>query len=140
MREEENANTEISIPQQGSQLGLIGGEGTGNLSIPMPFTNEIVLLDDIHVAGTMHIEDLHEKIEDLKQGSELTFQRGKDNPYDSMSIQVLFKNQKIGFVPRANNDMIARLLDGGKHLGAKALQIEQLGKWTKIHMEVVLYD
>ena len=49
-------------------------------------------------------------------------------------------DDKIGFVPADCNEVLARLMDGGKALSGKLTGKEKLGTWNKLHMEVSLDD
>ena len=141
-----------SAPAAGSMLAasIAAGAGTSlmfgvdsgaaTLSFPVPFANPIVLMDDIHVAGTTHVENIRELVERLQPGTQLTFKREKENPYDNQCIRVDFEGEKVGFVPRSSNDIPARLMDGGKQICGEIVDVEMLPRWIKIHMKVVLKD
>ena len=115
-------------------------EGAPGLSIPMPFSNRIVLLEDAHIAGTTHVKDIGKIAEQMKEGQELVLERDTNNTQDAWAIRVLFNGKKVGFVPADRNEMLARLMDGGKKVGATVTDKELLGSWHKIHIEVYLDD
>ena len=115
-------------------------EGTPGLSIPMPFANKIVLLEEAHVAGTTHVKGIAEIADRLHDGQELALERDMGNTQDAWAIRVLADGTRIGYVPADRNEVLARLMDGDKKLGATVTGKELLGSWHKIHMEVYLDD
>ena len=115
-------------------------DGSAGLSIPMPFANRIVLLEDAHVAGTTHMKGIAEIADAIYDGQELTLERDTGNTQDAWAIRVLAGGTRIGYVPADRNEVLARLMDGGMKLGATVTGKELLGSWHKIHMEVYLDD
>ena len=69
-----------------------------------------------------------------------TFEREPGNLFDAWAIRVFAGGDRLGFVPCDQNEIIARLMDGGKSIGAKVTAMEKIGRWNKIHMEVYLDD
>ena len=133
-----NVNNAIaSIPS-----GALGpaGEGSANLQIPVPFAARIVLLEDTHIAGTTHVHGIDELAEGIAVGQELELVRDTANMRDAWAIRVMANDTRVGYVPADRNEVLARLMDGGKKLGATVTEKELLGNWHKIHMEVYLDD
>ena len=122
-------------------LGLAGADGSSaSLSVPMPFANRIVLVDDMRIAGTTHVRGIDELAANLSDKQELTFEREPENLHDTWAIRVLADGKRLGYVPCDRNEILARLMDGGKHVGATVTRCEKIGNWNKIHMEVFLDD
>ena len=115
-------------------------DGNGSLPTAASSGEHIVLVKDMHIAGTMHIVGIDELVAGLAVGQKLTFVREPHNPHDALAIRVFAGDDRLGFVPRRQNEMIARMMDSGKAIGAKITGIEKLGRWNKIHMEVFLDD
>lgn len=112
----------------------------GKGGVPMPFVKEIFLME-CQVAGTTHVEGIEEKTAELNAGAFLGFLREPDNPYDALAILILNRsNEKIGYVPRDRNEVIARLMDGGKLIFGKVEKKHQNGKWIQIAVKVYLRD
>ncbi len=108
--------------------------------LALPFTNEIHLLKT-KVAGTTHVENIKEISQKLFEGSLLTFYRETKNEYDNNAIAIHTQdNNKIGYVPKDKNDIISKLLDGGKNIYAKISDMEWKGNWLKINIDVYLKD
>lgn len=92
---------------------------TGNPGdLPRPFARDILLLE-CHIAGTTW-RDLSEVAHTLHAGDELTLRRELGNEHDELAIQVLTANgAHLGYIPRTNNETLARLMAAGKLLFAK---------------------
>ncbi len=56
---------------------------------------------------------------DLHIGQKLLLIREPDNTYDSQAIRVEWQGHKLGFVPKADNIDLARLMDNGTRVEAK---------------------
>ena len=123
----------------GNLIAATDAAGT-SLSVPMPFQNKIVLIEDTRVAGTTHIRGIDEIVEKLETDADLRLVREPDNLADSWAIRVYSGEERIGYVPADCNEVLARLMDGGKALSAKLTGKEKLGTWNKLHMEVSLDD
>ena len=48
--------------------------------------------------------------------------------------------KKIGYVPKADNVIFARLMDAGKFLFGRIVSKEKKGKWLKITIKVYLHE
>lgn len=121
-------------------LGILSPEKGTDLSCPLPFENRICLMEDAHVAGTTHVAGIDDIVHDIRDGQELRFEREKKNLQDGWAIKVFAGHHRIGYVPCDRNEILARLMDGGKHVYGTVASIEKLGNWNKIHMEVYLDD
>ncbi len=82
-----------------------------------PFAEDIFLIK-VNVAGLMFADNIDEIFSKLKEGDRLDLFREKQNPYDNQAILVKFSNEKIGYVPRKYNAVLANLMDGGKEVYA----------------------
>ena len=123
----------------GGVIAAASAAGTP-LSVPVPFQSRIVLIEDTRIAGTTHIRGIDEIVERLEVGSDLRFEREPGNLADYWAIKVYADDDRIGFVPADCNEVLARLMDGGKALSGKLTGKEKLGTWNKLHMEVSLDD
>ena len=47
---------------------------------------------------------------------------------------------KIGYVPRQDNVIFARLMDAGKLLFGKITEKEKKGKWVRISIDIFLHE
>ncbi len=137
--------------QQGELAGVLAAVGSGaiisaasvsgaTLSVPVPFQGKIVLAEDLRIAGTTHIHGIDAIVARLGIGAELRLQREPGNVADSWAIKVFAGEDRIGYVPADCNEMLARLMDGGKALSAKLTSKDKRGNWNKLYMEVSLDD
>lgn len=55
----------------------------------------------------------------LKVGDNLSLQRDAKNQHDYFAVEVHSKKQKLGFLPRTDNRINARMMDQGEQLKAK---------------------
>ncbi len=103
------------------------------------FDEDILALQSI-VAGTSYLNLTEIEKQIIIGQSELTLRREPDNEYDKFAVLVLFGDQKIGYLPKAKNQTIARLMDAGKRFYAKAVSKEWEGKWLRMDLEVFMKD
>lgn len=80
-----------------------------------PFLKDIYLIT-VHVAGLDFVEDIEEIFPNIKKGDTLELFREKSNVHDELAILVKFDGEKIGYVPKKDNEVLANLMDAGKEL------------------------
>lgn len=131
------ATTELSAIAQGQSLGLVGAS---TLSVPVPFESKIVLFESVRIAGTTHTPSINDVIDRIPEDALLRFVREPDNQADPWAIRVEYDGRKIGYMPADKNELIARLMDGGKTLHGSLLERSLQGNWWKVYMEVSLID
>jgi hypothetical protein len=102
----------ITLPDH--TIGLLGGHG---VTVATPFVQTIALLQ-CEIAGTGHHSD-DTTAARLAQTPILALIREPANPHDPDAIAVVMGGQKIGYIPRQHNPVLARLLDAGKCLRAR---------------------
>jgi len=61
----------------------------------------------------------------LRVGHLLTLIRESDNSHDSQAIRIEWRGQKLGYVPRADNRDLARLMDNGTRIEARIAKLEK---------------
>lgn len=123
----------------GGLMGLLHGSN-GELTIPKPFEKDIFLFDT-YVAGTTHIEGIEELEPHLTVDDRLAFFREPDNRYDTQAIVIkTVDGVKIGYVPKQDNVIFARLMDAGMLLFGKITSKEKKGSWVKIYIKVFLHE
>ena len=82
--------------------------------ITVPERREIYL-KYVKIAGWNYREDIEAAFNELEPGTRLTLRREPTNEHDELAIKVLSPSGiMIGYVPRRNNAVIARLMDIGK--------------------------
>ena len=114
--------------------------GSGGGLVPLPHIHEIFLID-CRIVGTTHVEDIDDKTADIDKCTLLMFRREKDNQYDNLAIQILNgKKERIGYVPKAKNEILARLMDAGKLIFGRVEEKEKVDDWIKISIKVFMKD
>lgn len=110
--------------------------------LPEPFSREIFLME-CRIAGTTYVEDIETKAENLAEDTPLSLRREPDNEYDDLAIAVLAPGDvKIGWIPRASNEVVSRLMDAGKLIYAKVKSKawNNRGDWLLIDIRVYMRD
>lgn len=108
--------------------------------LPMPFSHDIFLLE-CHVAGTTHVDDVLVKTDEVWEGSELALRRDAGNEADELAIAVITAaGDRIGWVPRKHNPILARLMDGGKLLVAKVTHKSLDDHWLNMRIAISMRD
>jgi hypothetical protein len=75
----------------------------------------------------------------MKVGDALTLVREPDNAYDPRAVRVEWQGHKLGYVPRRENEAVARQLDRGNKLEARIVQLRKhRDPWKRIEFEVFL--
>ena len=79
---------------------------------------------DTYVAGTAYYE-APGVLEELRPGEALVLRREPDNAYDGLAIEVFtVESIKLGYVPRADNEPFARLMDAGETVTAEVIDVD----------------
>ena len=127
----------IKLDQWGDIAKLNNGSG-----VIMPFVQELFLLE-CTVAGTGFVKDIEPKAKALTIGDTVALVREAENKYDRLAIRVdNSSGSKLGHVPRKKNEIISRLLDGGKMIYGKVSGIEfsEFSSWITIDIKIYLKD
>lgn len=126
-------------PAEQHQLALLHQHLMTGGVLTAPFAKEIFLIET-HVAGTSHVP-IRQIEATLQPGDAMILRRETDNPHDSLAILILTENgQKLGYVPRDRNEILARLMDAGKFLMARLEAKEWQGDWLCVSVRVFLRD
>ncbi|WP_407431857.1 HIRAN domain-containing protein [Methanobrevibacter sp.] len=80
-----------------------------------PFLKDIFLIKT-YVAGLDYIDYIDDIFPIIKVRDKLELLREASNEYDKHAILVKYNGQKIGYVPRKDNYVLSKLMDGGKEL------------------------
>ena len=133
---------------------LNSGDG---VALPLPFEQDIFLYGT-EVAGTSYRENIEELFEVLEEGDLVTLIREPENPYDEYAIRLDLdaddipgydpaatdlndRGRMLGYVPRAYNRIIARLMDAGKLLYGRVRHKELVnGSYHKIVVKIYMRD
>jgi hypothetical protein len=113
---------------------------TSGLDIGKPFSRQIYLIS-ASIAGTYYVDNIDDLLEEIEVGTMLHFVREPDNKYDELAILVKDKNDnKMGYVPRKKNPILARLMDAGKRIYGTVKEIHNDDSYINIEMEIFMDD
>ena len=124
-----------SVIQISSGLMQAFSGGAININL-MP--KDILVLECL-VAGTS-FRNVKKVEAELLHKVKLEIVREAKNEFDEFAIALHFNKNKIGYIPRDKNEVIARLLDAGKSFFATIEAKEWEGNWLKIEVKVYLKD
>jgi hypothetical protein len=101
---------------------------------------EPVLVLACHIAGTTYRPNRLADVEPyLAQGARLLLEREPRNPADALAIAVYNPpHYHLGYIPRADNQVLARLMDHGIQAHARLESKQWVGNWLKVGMIVFL--
>ena len=107
--------------------------------ITIPERREIYL-KYVKIAGWNYREDIEAAFDELKPGTRLTLRREPTNEHDELAIKVLSPSGiMIGYVPRHNNAVIARLMDIGKDFYAVLTPRESVENYERPQLYDFMY-
>ena len=121
-----------------SGFGLLTVKGVAKPAFSILEEEKTTALLKCYIAGYAYYEG-ERVINQLKPGLKLELKREPENQYDSKAIAVYFQQHKLGFIPRANNKVIANIMDQKTAVFAKILKIKpEENDWEKVMLEVVM--
>ena len=75
--------------------------------------------------------------DEIKVGDALTLTREPANPHDSNAVRVEWRGHKLGYVPRRENQAVARHMDSGGKVEARVSKLTlHRNPWQRIEFEV----
>ena len=116
-------------------LKLVAGKN----NIPIPFQRDILVLE-IHIAGTSYRENIAQIEPSLEISHLFMMIREPENEFDCWAIAIYLNNYKLGYVPRVQNEIIARLMDAGKLFYRKLICKEWKDDWLCLETDIYLKD
>ena len=117
--------------------GLLSALSKGFISLDV-FPRETLVLECL-VAGTS-FRKLENVRDELKETVRLEMKREGDNEFDHFAIGLWFQDAKVGYIPREENEVIARLMDAGKQFFAIIAAKKMEGNWLKLYIRVKLKE
>lgn len=97
---------------------------TGITHADAPHVTARILLQSSPLAGFRYHEG-KEVWDELKVGDALQLVREPDNPYDPKAVRVDWHGHVLGYVPRAENAAVARLMDRGEPVEARIVKLRK---------------
>jgi hypothetical protein len=112
--------------------------GTGVTSHQAHARDRTVLIQESPIAG-FQFHRGEAILPELHAGEELSLVRESFNRHDLDAVAVYFRNDKLGYVPRADNSAIAQMLDRGERLEARITQLlDDSDPWSRIRIGIFL--
>lgn len=103
-----------------------------------PTANAKILLQSSPLAGFRHYKG-KQLWSELKVGDPLQLVREPDNSYDANAVRVEWQGHKLGYVPRADNEALARFMDRGSKAEARITRLKKSrNPWQRMEFEVYL--
>ena len=76
---------------------------------------------------------------EIRPGDRLTLTREPNNRHDRNAVRVDWHGQQLGYVPRAENRVVARALDEGEPLEARVSRLRDVpDPWQRVELEIYL--
>ncbi len=101
----------------------------------------VCFIERTSIAGSAHIPGIRHIASYLAKGERLVFERDASNRHDAFAVCVYdMRGNRLGYLSCEFNEIVSRLIDGGKQVFGRVLSVSQVGRWTKIDMAVVLDD
>ncbi len=116
---------------------LLSALSNGFISFDV-FARETLVLESL-VAGTS-FRKLEKVREELIETVRLRMKREGDNEFDHFAIGLWYYDTKVGYIPREENEVIARLMDAGKQFFATIASKEIEGNWLKLNIKVMMKE
>jgi hypothetical protein len=89
-------------------------------------------------AGLAHHE-AKEVWDDMRVGDDLALVREPDNPHDTNAVRVEWNGRLLGYLPRGDNETVARQMDRGSRLGARVARLDRYRNHRlKLQIDVLL--
>lgn len=98
-----------------------------------PKTTKTIPLLSFHAAG-VQFHDFSEKTPPL---NDITLLRESDNYHDTDAIALHIGGEKLGYVPKGKNCVLAALMDGSQSLFARITEIDpEAPTWERYRVEI----
>ena len=103
-----------------------------------PVANAKILLQSSSLAGFRYYEGKRLWSE-MKVGDSLQLEREPGNSYDANAVRVEWQGHKLGYVPRADNEALARFMVQGSKAEARITRLKKSrNPWQRMEFEVYL--
>lgn len=74
---------------------------------------------------------------EMREGDTLSLEREAENPHDANAVRVEWRGQKLGYLPRTENQSVAAAMDNGEKVGARIAKLRQhRNPWQRMLIEV----
>lgn len=134
-------NNELLTTRKDIFTAYVDDEDVKTIDVYKPFSSAVCLIDNTKVARTSKTENIDLLMKNLKVGDRLKLIREPNNLNNKNAVKVETQNnEKLGYVSCDCDELISKLLDGGKDVFANITSLEKVGPWNKIDIEVMIDD
>jgi len=118
-------------------VSLYPASPIGSQDVPRYDPKNILLLQ-ANVAGFRYYRG--EKVwQHIHPSDPVTLKREPQNPHDRKAVALYWRNEKLGYIPRTDNSVIANLLDQGAPLNASIRKKNPSpNPWERLEIRVEL--
>lgn len=120
-------DNEDSTGAENPMPSIEGPDGAPDLTLATDALGRHIIIQRSALAGFRH-HDAPTLWAGLQADDLITLMREVENPHDPDAVALYWKGRKLGYLPRGENFMVARLLDRRRNLSAR---IERL--WRNAH-------
>lgn len=133
-------DNQIELAHQTSQM-LSVLDSSGSSGLPQPYAQEILLAERVGIARLTRLRPAIQKAQQLSVGDALRLERDQANLRARWAIKVYSEDGVyLGLLAADYEEILAHLMDAGKHLIAKVAQVSGNWETTRVLMEVYLDD
>jgi len=112
------------------------------LAITLPAATEesaAEILIQVSMTAGLRYHEAKAVWEEMQVGDSLTLVREPGNPYDARAVRVEWHGHKLGYIPRSENEAVARQMDRGNPLQARLTKLVYYRNHRrKLELEVFL--
>jgi hypothetical protein len=103
---------------------LVAGSVLPGTPVSAQTTAARIIVQSSPLAGFRHYEAPNLWTE-ISPGDALTLVREPENPHDRNAVRVEWRTFKLGYIPRTQNESVARQLERGTRLLARVSKVQQ---------------
>ena len=77
--------------------------------------------------------------DEMREGDRLALIREPDNPHDAKAVRVEWRGQKLGYLPRAENQDVADAMDRGTPVSGRiGSLVKHANPWKRLRVDVLV--
>lgn len=110
-------------------------------AMPAPFAQPVMIVERTRIVGVKEYMGDDDAGSRVSEGMQLELRREASNRDDPFSVRVMGpEGLLLGYLSADIDEIIARLMDAGKRLYCKVVEVDGVYSWYKIWVEVYLDD
>jgi len=109
------------------------------VAITAPAQNPAEIVVQVSLTAGLRYHEAKAVWDQMQIGDVLTLVREPENPYDARAVRVEWNGHKLGYIPRIENEAVARQMDRGNALQARITRLTYYRNHRrKLELEVFL--